>query len=271
MATKARHSARSSARSSSRAAVPEDPRISTRRKSVERSKRRKWLWILGGLAVVVLLVLGGWVLLHRSWFSAKTITVQGATHESSVAVISAAGLAAHPPLISISPGTAATGVERLAWVKSAVVTKRWPSTVSIVVVERTPVGTVHLGSSWYLVDSTGRLLERFAARPFGQLLLVAPSPVHPHVGGSLSAKAEPALDVAATLPVAFRDQVAAVVGHADGTVSLRLTAPVKVELGTATELKQKYEDVASVIAGATLHPGDVLDVSVPQASTITGP
>jgi protein involved in polysaccharide export with SLBB domain len=33
----------------------------------------------------------------------------------------------------------------------------------------------------------------------------------------------------------------------------------------------KYRDVASVIAGATLHPGDVLDVSVPQAPTISGP
>jgi len=269
MAIKAKHSAGSSR--SSPPPVPEDPRISTRRRSVERSKRRKWLWILGGLFVVVLLILGGWVLLHRSWFSAKTIEVRGTSHESAAAVIAAAGLASHPPLISISPGEAAAGVERLAWVKSASVTKKWPSTVSITIVERTPVGTVHLGSSWYLVDGTGRLLERFTARPFGQLLIVVPSPAHPLVGGSTPAKADAALDVAATLPVAFRGQVAAVVAHPDGTISLRLTSPVKVELGTATELTQKYEDVAAVIAGATLHAGDVLDVSVPQASTITGP
>jgi hypothetical protein len=53
--------------------------------------------------------------------------------------------------------------------------------------------------------------------------------------------------------------------------AIQLTTPVTIELGQATDLTAKYKDIASVIAGATLHPGDVLDVSVPQASTITGP
>jgi cell division protein FtsQ len=263
MATKAKHSAR--------AAVPEDPRISTRRKSVERSKRRKWLWILGAVGLVVVLALGGWVVLHRSWFSAKTIDVTGATHESPAQVIKAAGLAGHPPLISISTSAAAQGIERLAWVKTASVTKRWPSTVDISLTERRAVGTVKLAQRWYLVDETGRLLASYASQPYGQLLIVVPPTKDPVVGGSLGPAAQPALAVASSLPVAFKDQVAAVVGHLDATVTLRLTSPVKIELGTATELHQKYEDVAAVIAGATLHPGDVVDVSVPQASTITGP
>jgi cell division protein FtsQ len=223
------------------------------------------------VAAVLVVALVGWTVLHRSWFSAKTIVVHGATHETPVAVIEAAGLSTHPPLISISTGAAVAGVERLAWVKMAEVSKHWPSTVDITVVDRTPVGTVADGSRWLLVDETGRILDISSQRPYLALQTIVPVPKAAAVGGELGEAAEPALLVAATLPPAFRAQVNAVIGHPDGTVTLQLTTPVSVALGTATELPEKYEDIASVIAGATLHAGDVLDVSVPQASTITGP
>jgi hypothetical protein len=48
-----------------------------------------------------------------------------------------------------------------------------------------------------------------------------------------------------------------------------MTTPIVVDVGTATELPAKYEDVSSILAGATLHNGDVIDVSVPQAPTVT--
>jgi len=56
-----------------------------------------------------------------------------------------------------------------------------------------------------------------------------------------------------------------------GWVTLHLDTPVSFVLGPASDLSQKYEDVASVIARTTLHIGDVVDVSVPQAMTVTGP
>jgi hypothetical protein len=54
-------------------------------------------------------------------------------------------------------------------------------------------------------------------------------------------------------------------------VTLHLVRPVIIKLGHVTDLTQKYKDIAAVVAGATLHAGDVLDVSVPQSSTISGP
>ena len=38
---------------------------------------------------------------------------------------------------------------------------------------------------------------------------------------------------------------------------------------TADRLRAKFSDIAAIIAGTSLHAGDVIDVSVPQASTIT--
>jgi hypothetical protein len=52
---------------------------------------------------------------------------------------------------------------------------------------------------------------------------------------------------------------------------LELSSPVSFVLGPADQLGAKYEDVASVIASTTMHAGDVIDVSVPQAMTVTGP
>jgi len=48
-----------------------------------------------------------------------------------------------------------------------------------------------------------------------------------------------------------------------------MTAPVTIALGTAEKLGAKFSDIAAIIAGTSLHAGDVVDVSVPQASTIT--
>jgi len=56
-----------------------------------------------------------------------------------------------------------------------------------------------------------------------------------------------------------------------GWVQLSMTTPIAVDIGTATQLTAKYEDVSSILAGATLHNGDVIDVSVPDAPTVTGP
>ena len=85
----------------------------------------------------------------------------------------------------------------------------------------------------------------------------------------LPAKDAAGLAVASTLPASFAAQVTAVTIEPAGWVQLALTTPVVVDIGTATELTAKYEDVSSILAGASLHNGDVIDVSVPDAPTVT--
>ena len=61
------------------------------------------------------------------------------------------------------------------------------------------------------------------------------------------------LTVCRTLPPAFAAQVVSVTVAADGTVSLALNSGITVLLGTDTDLPAKYEDVAAIIAHASLH------------------
>ena len=77
------------------------------------------------------------------------------------------------------------------------------------------------------------------------------------------------LRVASTLPPSFVAQVTSVTVEPGGWVQLALTTPLVVDIGSATQLAAKYEDVSAALGGATLHAGDLIDVSVPNAMTIT--
>jgi len=240
----------------------------------ERRHRRRWL-VASGITVVLLLTLSaaGYAALHSSLLAATSVTVSGERHETARQVVDASGLAGAPSMLSVDPGLVAARVDRtFPWVASVSVTKHWPHTVSIAVTERRAVAVVpgpH-GSS-VLVDVNGRRLGPAAAREVLPRLEYAPSAGAPSTLATLSASAVPGLLVAATLPPAFDSQVAVIQVNTSGWVTLHLTTPVSFVLGPASDLGAKYEDVAAVIARTTLHVGDVVDVSVPQAMTVTGP
>ncbi len=75
--------------------------------------------------------------------------------------------------------------------------------------------------------------------------------------------------MATTLPASFAAQVTGVTVEPAGWVQLAMTSPIVVDIGSVAQLPAKYEDVSSILAGATLHNGDVIDVSVPDAPTVT--
>ncbi len=126
------------------------------------------------------------------------------------------------------------------------------------------------GGRWATLSADGRVLDVSATRAPGLVLLTVPAPAGAP-GSVLPARDGAGLLVASTLPASFAAQVTAVTVEPAGWVQLSMTTPIAVDIGTATQLTAKYEDVSSILAGATLHNGDVIDVSVPDAPTVTGP
>ncbi len=238
------------------------------------TRRRHSVGSFVALSLVVLVALGGggYALLHSRWLSATTVSVRGARHESVHAVEVAAGLAGGPPLVSVDPGAISRRLEQqFPWVLGARVVRQWPHTVTITITERHAVAEVAVRrGTWELVDATGR---RLGAPGRGEVLpkLAYTTPGGATASGPLPAIAAPGLEVASTLPPAFSSQVAVIQVAPDGWVTLRLDSPVSFVLGPANDLYQKYQDVASVIENATLHVGDVVDVSVPKVLAVTGP
>jgi len=248
---------------------PIDPRISARRSQVTRQQGRRRLRVLVALLVLITLVVGGWFGLHTSLFSARVVTVTGATHETSAQVARAAGLSTHTPLIAIDAGAAAAGIERLPWVRTARVALGWPDGVHVSLVEEIPrLVMAASGGKWAVLSADGRVLDWSAARPPGLLLLSGPQlPGAP--GSSLGARDQAGLVIATSLPTSFVAQVTGVTVEPGEWVQLAMTTPILIDVGTTGQLPAKFEDISSILSGGTLHTGDVIDVSVPDAPTVT--
>jgi cell division protein FtsQ len=253
---------------------PIDPRIRQRRVDVIRSRGRRRLRrvlaVLGAAALIALTVAA----LHTPLFSARAISVTG-THPDTgtAAIVAAAGLQRHPPLISLNPGEVAGRVEALPFIASAQVERHWPDGVQIAVTERVPAlqmaGPV---ASWSVLDGGGRTLSVGPGRLPGLVVFI----VHTRNGGvppavvgrSLPPNASTGLLVCRSLPRAFAAQVVSVTVAPDGTISLALDSGITVLLGRGTDLLAKFEDVAAVLAHGTLHPTSTVDVSVPESPTV---
>ena len=154
-----------------------DPRIRQRRVAVARHRGRRRLGIVVAGVIVVVVVLGGLGLLHSGLFSAKKVVVTGNhPHISTATILAAAGLAGHPPLISVNTGVVAAKVEKLPWIATARVSRNWPDHITIAVAERVPVASMAgPGTSWSEVDGAGRTVQVDAARVIGFLGAAADS------------------------------------------------------------------------------------------------
>jgi len=253
-----------------------DPRIRQRRVAIQRSQgRRRLRWVLA-VVVIAVLVAAFIALLHTPPFSVRVVKISGLhPHTSDTAIIAAADLAGHPPMISVSLGGTAEKVEALPYIASAKVSRHWPDGITISVTERAPV--VQMAgplTSWSVLDGEGRTIQVGPDRLPGLVVLIVhtvtggvpPAPV----GKSLPPTADAGLEVARTLPKAFSTQVVSLTLAPDNTISMALNSGITVLLGTATDLPAKYEDVATILAHETLHPTSTIDVTVPQSPTTSG-
>lgn len=256
--------------------TPIDPRIEERRLDVaRRAGRRRLAWVCAGAGVVAAV---GIVLavLHTPWMSAQVLMVTGKHPNTPTAAIEAAtGLEGHPPLIDVNTGAVAARVERLPYVAAAQVHRQWPDGVNITVTERVPaVQMAGPKTGWSILDAHGRTLGVVPAQAPGLVVVIVVGPsgdVPPApVGQALGPQAAAALTVWHTLPRAFAAQVVVVTEAANATVSLYLNSGLTVLLGTTDDLSAKYEDVAAIIAHATLTGAKTIDVTVPQSPTVAG-
>lgn len=116
-----------------------------------------WRRVLGtaGIAVVVLALL--WAVVYFTpLFAVKNVEVEGNRHLSQDEVVTAAGVAEDTPLAQVSMRGTGANVVSLPWVKSATVSRKWPSTVVIEVEENTAVAYVNGSGGAHLIDPEGK-------------------------------------------------------------------------------------------------------------------
>jgi cell division protein FtsQ len=229
-----------------------DRRILERRRAiiVERVRRRRHVLLVAVAAVAV--AVGLYQLARSPLFGLTEVRVEGAGGSMRATVLAAAGLRPGEPYLAIDPAAVRRRVEALPRVASARVLRSYPSSLRIVVSERTPTAVVSSGGAYWLVAADGIVLARLAERPAGAqaaLPYVAGVPLPPGVrpGARLPAgnPLANALTALGRMDPSLRRQVVAVTAGSVDSLELGLRDGAKVLYGVAE--RQAAKDAAVLL------------------------
>ncbi len=223
-----------------------------------RSRRRR-RWASVAAAVVLLGALVG--LAFSPWLAVRSVQVSGTDRVPVAAVEQALVGELGRPMVLVDTAAAAQRVAGVPLVRSARVTRVWPGTVAVTVVERQPVAAVPAGGTAVrLVDADGVEVERAARRPAALPYL----DVDVGKPGALTS----ALDVLSSLPVGLRAVVGTVGATSRDGVWLRLVNGAQVTWGGQESGAEKARVLLALLR--TAPDAATYDVSAPSAPAVSG-
>jgi cell division protein FtsQ len=211
----------------------------------------------------VLLVVVGWALWAGPLLAVGTVQVDGARLLPADQVREAAGIEEGTPLLRLDVDAAEARVEQLPQVADAEVTRGWPRSVVITIVERRPVVVVGETGQRSLVDADGVLFDTITGDPPAGVVpleVAEPGPDDPATRAALAALV--------ALPEQVRDDVAAAAAVSAEDISLTLDDGTVVQWGGAAESGTKATVLAALmeqLADGRLEPATIIDVSAPDA------
>jgi cell division protein FtsQ len=226
-----------------------------------RARQRKlraalpWAVVAGVLALAGVLT---WVVYGTAVLGVRTVRVVGAEVLTPLEVRAAAAVADRQPLAGVDLGDVTSRVEALPPVDRAVVSRRWPRTIVIEVVERTPVAAVPAGQAFRLVDDEGVPFRDVREAPAGLPVARVAAP------GPSDADTRAALTVLASLTDELREQLTEISVEGPARIKLTLAKGRAVVWGDDTQNETKAKVATSLLA----RKGDVIDVSAPDVVTI---
>jgi cell division protein FtsQ len=230
------------------------PRLAQRAADERRARRRRLLRRTGtGVAVSVPVAAVGWVLLGSSLLGVQRLTVTGEHRLTQADVVAAAHVTDGTPLARLDISAVRRRIAALPAVESVTVSRSWPHTLRITVVERRPVVALVHGGAFELVDRAGVILADASAVPHGVVKLESSS----------TQATSAALRVLLGLPHALAARLGEVRAPTPEQVTLVLTDGRTVLWGGPVDGPTKASAVL-----ALLHlPGTVFDVSAPGVAT----
>lgn len=235
-----------------------------RRRFLRRQWARRWLaWrrLLVALVLTLLVAGGVWLVYFSSVLAVSGVQVHGTSVLSPSAVRRAAAVPTGTPLATVDLGSIGARLRRLPAVRSVDVSRAWPSSVRVDVVERRAVAVVEPaspGGRLQGIDASGVLFRSYPVRP-RHLPVIRSEP------GAGSAALAEAATVAGSLPPALADRVSYVRVRTVDRITLQLRGGHSVLWGSASASADK----ARVLTVLLAQKASSYDVSVPGQPTIT--
>ncbi len=209
---------------------------------------------LGALALAVAAV----VLLWTPVVGVRSVSVSGTGRVSAHSIRAAAAVDIGHPMLTLPVGKIAARVTELPTVASAEVTRHWPTSVRIHVIERTPVAWRAEPDGAHLLDASGADFAVVSEPPGGLPRLT--------VGGAAeTARVHAALHALDSLPSGLEKRVVTV--SADSPIDVRFTLEKgkKVVWGAPKEAQRK----GTVLTVLMSRPGTTYDVAAPDLPTVS--
>jgi cell division protein FtsQ len=229
------------------------PHSTPRGRKTRRSRRRKVLAFTSIALVLALLGVSVWGVYFSTALVTKRVSVVGTHDLSPMQVGSAAQILLGVPLARQDLDAIAARTTTLPPVESAAVTRDWPSTIRITVVERRPVLAIRQPNGFVVVDKSGVAYETKPVLP-REVLLAEVNP------GDAPLLSEVAI-VATALPKKLRGIVDRITANNRDTIVLVLESGRTVTWGSSSDSALKAQVVTA------LHkrkPKSSIDVSSPH-------
>lgn len=224
------------------------------RSGAARRDRRPVYLAVAGVVVVVGLGLVAW---FSPVLSARSIEVSGNAGVPTEEVLAALDVPVGVPLLRVDTDAAAQRVAAIAKVDHARVERRYPSTIRVTVVERTPAVFYDTPEGTHLMDAGG-VPYAIEPAPPGVPRLVVPTP------GRGDPETTDALTALTSLPATVRPQVTEVGGGSLSDIHLTLADGRRIVWGGVDGSAHK----AALVIPLLGQPGQVFDVSSPNLPTV---
>ena len=241
-----------------------DPRFEARRAAVARDERRRRRARLLAVGSVLVVAMGCFALTRSALVDVDSIAVTGWSHDQREAIVVASGIDIGTQLTDIDPDLSARRIEALVpWVATARVSRNWPASVRITVVERRAIAQVQSATGrWLAVDSAGHLLEAGDA-PLPDLKRVEGTAPGAVPGAVLTEAAARGVGILAQMSPALLSRVNGL-RFIGGDVELLLAPGGTVAFGPAAQVQMKLLALETVLARVDQSCLEAIDVRVPR-------
>jgi len=238
-----------------------------------RFSRRRWRGRLGRLKLPLLVAAGvlgagggAWLVLGSDVLDVDDVAVRGTRMLDPGEVELTAAVPTGAPLARVDLDAIASRVEDLPAVAEAEVSRDWPGTVQVVVVERTAVAVVDDGGSYRGLDAEGVLFRSYPSVPDGLPLVQSDDLDQASSGESRTDALHEVALVVESLPGSIAQRVDHVELASLDSIALVLRDGSRVRWGSAEESGLKAE----VLTALMDVPAETYDVSVPGLPTTSG-
>ncbi|MFT7473423.1 MAG: hypothetical protein ACI81L_000338 [Verrucomicrobiales bacterium] len=198
------------------------------------------------------LIAFGIAVIAAPFFEAENVQISGAARTSEGAILEALAIPDDQALLTYRTGVGEDAVDTLAWVKSVSVTRQWPSTVRVVVRERTASASIGSpnGDEWIVVGEDGVVVEARMTPSAGVPVIVATESILDEASiGQPIDSVDRALLIAQQLPLQLDPWITTWSIDDSGDVVAELVGSASVHFGATEDHRTQYVSLASILSG----------------------